>query len=144
MAEQTSGKVRISASSDAVEQVIADFDNYPVWTGGMGAPEVSARTESGLPATAAFTVSGGGINDRVTLNYEWSDGQVSWHLVSAQSIAALDGTYLWREVEGATEVEYRLTLELKAALPSFLRTIAEKTIIMNALQGLKKRVEAVA
>jgi hypothetical protein len=56
-------------------------------------------------------------------------------------LRALDGAYELTEVEGGTEVVYRLSAELAIPLIGMLKRKGEKILIDTALKGLKKRVE---
>ena len=57
-------------------------------------------------------------------------------------LRSLDGAYVLRETGGgATEVTYRLALDLAIPLIGMLKRRGEKILIDTALKGLKKRVE---
>ena len=132
----------IEAAAERVVSVISAVENYPEWTEGMRDVVVHSRDASGKPLEASFDIAGGPITDHVTLRYQWLEDNVSWHLVEGKSIKTLDGRYSWRSTGEKTEVTYELAVDLSMGLPTFLRRTAEKTIIGNALQGLKKRVES--
>ncbi len=56
----------------------------------------------------------------------------------------LDGSYhLAPAGEDSTEIEYRLTVEVKVPLPGFVKRRAEGRIMGTALRELKARVEHV-
>ena len=102
-----------------------------------------------------FTLSAGAIKDTYVLEYDWDvaedgTGVVSWHLVTAQVLKALNGSYTLEDVtaEGATveggvstAVTYRLSVDVKIPMLGMLKRKAEKVIIDTALTELKKRVE---
>jgi hypothetical protein len=56
----------------------------------------------------------------------------------------LEGSYLLAPRGDATEVTYRLAVELSIPMIGMLRRRAEKVIIDSALKGLKKRAESLA
>ena len=68
-------------------------------------------------------------------------GSVSWHLVRANLLKGLNGTYTLDRVTGGTKVTYDLEVELTMPMIGLLKRKAEKHIINLALSELKKRVE---
>jgi len=143
MAEQTEGATEIRATPAEIMEVITDFDAYPEWAGVKSA-EVKRRDTRGRPSEVAMAVSQMGVDARYTLAYRYAakDGGVSWTTKEATgAVKDITGEYVLEPAEGATEVTYRLTLELGISLPGFLRRQAEKQVINTALGGLKKRVE---
>ena len=84
------------------------------------------------------------VKDTYTLAYTWDgDASVSWSLVEAQMLTAMEGSYRLRADEpSSTTVEYVLTLDLKIPMIGLLRRKAEKVITDTALKELKRRVEA--
>jgi hypothetical protein len=67
---------------------------------------------------------------------------VSWHLVEGNMLKAMQGAYILRTIDEATEVTYRLAVDVAIPMIGMLRRRAEKVIIDSALKGLKKRVES--
>ena len=89
-----------------------------------------------------FSLDVSPIKDEYTLAYEWDgDRQVTWTLVEGKMLRMLDGAYVLRERDGATEVTYRLALDVSIPLIGMLKRKGEKILIDTALKGLKKRVE---
>ena len=90
-----------------------------------------------------FSLDVSPIKDEYTLAYEWDgDRQVTWTLVEGKMLRMLDGAYVLRERDGATEVTYRLALDVSIPLIGMLKRKGEKILIDTALKGLKKRVES--
>lgn len=143
MAERTSSTITVDASAAAVMAEIADLESYPEWTGSVKSVTVLSRDADGRPVQAEFVLDAGVIKDTYTLEYGWqNDQQVTWTLVTAQMLTAMDGTYRLRpHAGGGTDVEYELTLDLKMPMIGLLRRKAEKVITDTALKELKKRVE---
>jgi hypothetical protein len=103
---------------------------------------VLERDDDGRPRRATFVLDAGVVKDTYTLEYAWhDDSQVSWSLVEAQMLTAMEGSYTLTEADGGTTVEYVLTLDLKIPMIGLLRRKAEKVITDTALKELKKRVE---
>ena len=70
-------------------------------------------------------------------------GSVSWSLVRAGVLTALNGTYaLTGKAKGPTKVTYDLEVDLKIPMIGMLKRKAEKVIVDTALKGLKQRVES--
>jgi ribosome-associated toxin RatA of RatAB toxin-antitoxin module len=150
MADRTESSIVVDATPGDVLDVIADFDAYPEWTGAVRQAEVLEEDEDGWARTVRFVLDAGALRDSYTLAYTWDVtdagiGTVSWTLVEAGILKAMDGSYLLRPVPGAgddgTEVTYRLSVEVKMPMLGMLRRKAEKTIIDTALKELKKRAE---
>jgi ribosome-associated toxin RatA of RatAB toxin-antitoxin module len=143
MSEQTSSTIEIEAPAEAVMNEIADLESYPEWTGSVKAVQVLERGTDGRPSRATFVLDAGVVKDTYTLAYTWSgNDSVSWTLVEAQILTAMDGSYqLSGGAAGTTQVEYVLTLDLKMPMIGMLRRKAEKVVTDTALKELKRRVE---
>ena len=155
MADRTESSIVIDAAPGAILDVIADFDRYPEWAGQVKKVALISEDGDGWADQVEFTLSAGAIKDTYVLEYDWDvaddgTGVVSWHLVTAQVLKALNGSYTLEDVtaEGATvedgvstAVTYRLSVDVKIPMVSMLKRKAEKVIIDTALTELKKRVE---
>jgi ribosome-associated toxin RatA of RatAB toxin-antitoxin module len=143
MAEQTSSSITIAAPPATVMAVIADFESYPDWATGVKEAEVLSSFDDGRAEQVRFVLNAPPIKDTYTLEYDWTgDKQVSWKLVEASVLKALDGQYaLTPSGESQTEVTYRLRVDVAIPMIGMLKRRAEKVIIDTALKGLKQRVE---
>jgi hypothetical protein len=146
MAAQTESSITIAAPPDAVMAVIADMAAYPTWSDEVKEVEVESVHEDAArrPAQVRFVLDAGAIKDEYTLAYEWDDDRaVRWTLVRAGMLTAMDGAYLLAgRPDGATDVTYRLLVDVKIPMIGMIKRKAEKVIVDRALKGLKKRVEA--
>lgn len=146
MADRTESSIVVHAEPIQVLDVIADFPAYPEWTGAVRDAEVLGRDGNGRAEQVRFVLDAGAIRDTYTLAYEWdfdsdSTGTVSWTLVEAELLRAMDGAYRLRRHPEGTEVVYLLTVDLRMPMLGMLRRKAEKVIIDTALNELRKRVE---
>lgn len=147
MADRTESSIVVDADPTGVLDVIADFGAYPDWTGAVREVDVLQEFDDGRARQVRFVLDAGALKDTYTLAYEWdfdgdSTGTVSWTLVEAGVLKAMDGAYrLRRHVPGGTEVTYMLSVDLRMPMLGMLRRKAEKVIIDTALKELKKRVE---
>ena len=146
MADRTESSIVVDAAPGDVLDVIADFDAYPEWTGAVQEAQVVEEYEDGWASQVRFTLDAGVLKDTYTLAYEWDvdengEGTVSWSLVEATVLKAMDGSYRLRAAGGGTEVTYTLAVDLRVPMLGMLRRKAEKVIIDTALNELKKRVE---
>ncbi len=151
MADRTESRITIDASPAVVLDVIADFDAYPEWTGAVKATETLAADADGWAEQVRFVLDAGAIKDTYVLGYDWQvrqdgSGTVSWQLVEAQVLKAMEGSYVLEASGGGsgsgTDVTYRLMVDLKIPILGMLRRKAEKVIIDTALNELKKRAES--
>jgi ribosome-associated toxin RatA of RatAB toxin-antitoxin module len=146
MADRTESSIVVDAAPDRVLDVIADFDAYPEWTGAVRSAEVLEEDEDGWARTVRFVLDAGSLRDTYTLAYTWDvaedgTGVVSWTLVEAGILKAMDGAYRLATRGAGTAVTYQLSVEVKMPMLGMLRRKAEKTIIDTALKELKKRAE---
>lgn len=144
MAEQTTSNILIESEPPAVMEVIADFAAYPQWAQGVKKAEVVKAGSAGRPEQVHFDLDAAPVRDSYTLAYEWSgDESVTWTLVEAKLLTAMDGAYLLENrSDGSTQVTYRLSVEIAIPMIGMLKRRAEKVIIDTALKGLKQRVES--
>lgn len=156
MADRTESSIVIAAGAGAVLDVIADFDRYPEWAGEVKRVAVISEDGDGWADQVEFTLSAGAVKDTYVLEYDWDvaengTGVISWTLVSAQVLKAMNGSYTLEDatsgdgsLEGngpSTAVTYRLSVDVKIPMLGMLKRKAEKVIIDTALKELKKRVE---
>ncbi len=151
MADRTVSSTVIDATPADVLEVIADFEQYPDWTGAVKQVTVLERLPDGRGSKVRFVLDAGAIRDTYVLEYTWSfdedfdklgTGTLSWSLVESTVLKALDGAYVLSAVDGGTDVRYSLAVDLRIPMLGMLRRKAEKAIIDAALNELKKRVES--
>ncbi|MDC5696723.1 SRPBCC family protein [Intrasporangium calvum] len=147
MAERTESSIVIDATPGEVLDVIADFEAYPEWAGEVKHVTILAEEGDGWADQVEFTLDAGAIKDTYVLDYEWDidedgTGVLSWSLVRASVLKAMNGSYTLEDVGGRTKVTYRLTVDVKVPMIGLLKRKAEKVIVDTALKELKKRAEA--
>jgi ribosome-associated toxin RatA of RatAB toxin-antitoxin module len=140
--ELSRSSIVINADPAAVMKVIADFPSYPQWITFIQAVEVLDSDETGRPTVVRFVLDAGVVVDDYALAYTWADDEVSWQLVRATSIKAMDGSYQLKPTEGGTEVAYALSIDIDMPLLGVFKRKAEQVLIDTALRALKVRVEA--
>ncbi len=144
MSEATESTITIEAPFAEVAAVVADLTKYPEWSSAIKRVEVLESDAEGRPTKAKLVVDAGPMRDAVTLQYDWSlaPAQLSWTLLDAELLTAMDGTYSLVETEDdVTEVTYRLEVDVAMPMLSMLKRKAEKAVVDVALKELKKRVE---
>lgn len=145
MADQTRSSISIAADPAAVMAVIADFDSYPTWATGVKSATVLSSDPAGRAREVAFVLDAAPIRDDYTLLYDWDDDwSVSWSLVEAKMLKAMQGAYVLTPTGDATDAAYQLTVDLSIPMIGMLKRKGEKVIIDSALKGLKARVESLA
>lgn len=142
MTELSRSSIVVNADPAAVMKVIADFASYPQWITFIQAVEVLDSDETGRATVVRFVLDAGVVVDDYALAYTWADDEVSWQLVRATSIKAMDGSYRLTPVAGGTEVDYALSIDIDMPLLGVFKRKAEQVLIDTALRALKVRVEA--
>ena len=147
MADRTESSIDIAASPGEVLDVIADFPSYPDWATEVKKVTVLTEEGDGWADQVEFTLDAGAIKDTYVLDYDWDvktngTGVVSWSLVQANVLKAMNGSYtLASSGKDQTTMTYRLAVDVKIPMLGMLKRKAEKVIIDTALKELKKRVE---
>jgi carbon monoxide dehydrogenase subunit G len=144
MPEESTQSITIDADPAQIMAVIADFENYPVWTGSVKKAEVLDVGPDGRARRVAFSLDAGIIRDQYELAYVWTDDEkVEWHLTSGQMMRAQQGSYTLRP-SGAdrTDVTYSLAVDLVIPMLGLLKRKAERVVMDTALKELKRRVES--
>lgn len=146
MADRTESDITIAADPGPVLDVIADFEAYPQWAGEVKKVTILSEDGDGWADEVEFELDAGVIKDTYTLKYTWDvaedgTGVVSWTLVRAGLLKALDGSYRLASAGKGTKVTYKLVVDVKIPMLGMLKRKAEKTIVDTALKELKKRVE---
>ena len=147
MADSTRSTITIDAPPSEIIDVIADLEAYPEWVKDMKHVEILSEDGDGWPDRARFTLDAGPIKDTYSLDYTWEVdedglGAVSWTLVEATFLKAMDGTYTLEQVgEGQTHVIYDLAVDINIPMLGMIKRKAAKVITDTALKELKKRCE---
>ena len=148
MSDSTRSTIEIAAAPGAVLDVIADFEAYPEWAGQVKKVTVLTEDGDGWADQVEYVLDAGAIKDTYVLTYDWDQitedgtGSVSWALVRATVLTALNGTYTLTSNDAGTLVEYQLEVDVRIPMIGMLKRKAEKIIIDTALKELKKRVES--
>jgi ribosome-associated toxin RatA of RatAB toxin-antitoxin module len=140
VADQTSASIDIAAQPDDVMAVIADFEHYPDWVDSMKSAEVLSSV-AGRAKTVRMVLDHTLVKDNYVLAYDWKPQAVSWKLIEGNMLRVMDGSYRLKPNGAKTTVTYTLTVDVNLPMIGMFKRKAEKTIIDNALKGLKKRVE---
>jgi hypothetical protein len=141
--DESTQSITIDADPAEVMAVIADFPNYPVWTGSVKQAEVLETGPDGRARRVSFVLDAGILRDQYELVYDW-EGQlrVEWRLTQGQMMRAQHGSYTLRsEGPGRTHVTYSLTVDLSIPMLGLLKRKAERVVMDTALKELKRRVE---
>ncbi len=147
MAARTESSTVIDASPARVLDVIADFERYPEWAAQVKQVRVLAEEGDGWADQVEFTLDAGAIKDTYVLDYDWEVGEdgtgvVSWMLVRATVLKALNGSYTLAAEGARTRLTYRLSVDVTIPMLGVLKRKAEKVVIETALSELRKRAES--
>jgi ribosome-associated toxin RatA of RatAB toxin-antitoxin module len=149
MAESVSESIKINASPEEVMAVIADLAEYPNWSDGFTSVEIITTHGDGAAKDAAFSISTPVGKDVYEISYVWTGSEsVSWKLNADEAgkpkssmMKKLIGSYTLRPDGDGTKVTYELEIDPKIPMMGFMKKKAAATIVDQALNGLKKRVE---
>jgi Polyketide cyclase / dehydrase and lipid transport len=144
MPDESTESITIDAGPADVMAVIADFANYPEWTGSVTSAEVVEVGSDGRARRVAFALDAGIIRDHYELAYVWTgDEKVEWRLTHGQMMRTQHGSYTLRaDGPGRTHVTYSLSVDLIIPMLGLLKRKAERVVMDTALRALKKRVES--
>jgi hypothetical protein len=144
MPEESTQSITIDADPADVMAVIADFANYPEWTGSVKKADVLDVGMDGRARRVEFNLDAGIVRDQYELCYVWSgDDKVEWDLSKGQMMRGQHGSYTLRSDEpGRTYVTYSLSVDLIIPMLGLLKRKAERVVMDTALKELKKRVES--
>ncbi len=137
----------VNAPPDICYEVVCDFDAYLDWASDLKEVTVLERDGQGRASRVSFRAAGIGRSNHYTLDYDYSKapGEISWVQSAGDLTSRLDGAYAFEATtNGATEVCYKLAVELKFPLPAFVKRRAESKILSTALRSLKARAESKA
>jgi hypothetical protein len=144
MPDASTQSITIDAEPADVMAVIADFANYPQWTGSVKHAEVLDVGADGRAKRVAFTLDAGIVRDQYELAYVWTDdARVEWQLCEGEMMRAQNGSYeLVPDGTGHTHVTYSLEVDLSIPMLGRLKRKAERVVMDVALKELKIRVES--
>ena len=102
-----------------------------------------ASDEQGRATKVEMSIKAGQVKDRVTLDYDWSQGDntVVFTLDEADMLTKMSGSYSVEPLGDETKVTYELSVELSIPVPAMMRHKAEKETIDLALKELKAHLE---
>jgi len=141
MGDRTEAALVIDAPAAAILDVVADVERYPEWANGIKEAEVLETAPDGRPAQARFRIDAGPVKDEYVIAYTWAEDGVTWSLVRASVLTAMDGAYTLSPADGGTEVGYRLTVDLAMPMLGLIKRKAERAVVDTALKDLRRRVE---
>ena len=97
MPDESTQSIVIDADPSQIMAVIADFANYPLWTGSVKQARVVEEGPDGRARRVAFNLDAGIVRDQYELAYVWTgDELVEWDLVEGQMMRAQHGSYRLR------------------------------------------------
>ena len=147
MPDQATERTTIDVPPADVLGVALDIERYPEWARDVKEATVTERDADGRPLRVAFRAAAMGHSARYTLRYDYGEQplRMAWVLEHGDIVRRLDGEYVFEPLEndhGATEVTYKLVVELAVPLPGFIKRRAESKIMTTALDELKRRCES--
>lgn len=145
MEEQVAERMIIRGAPDECFAVLTAFERYPEWAADIKAVHIEERDAEGRAVLVDFRAAALGRSTSYTLRYDYSGApdELSWVQTAGDLTRRLDGSYhLSSAGEGATEIVYKLVVDLKVPLPGFVKRRAENRIMGTALRELKAVVES--
>jgi len=141
--EAVSSEITIAAPSDAILDVLTDFESYPQWARSVKDARVLASDDAGRAATVEFTVTPGPLpRMRYVLRYTYEPTGIAWDYVEGD-LRDISGSYELQAGDDGTSVTYHLSIDPGTIpLPGFVKARAAREITRVALKELKKRVES--
>lgn len=145
MAQQVRGERELEATAELVWSVITDLEAYPAWTEGVEQVVVLERDDDDYPLRARFSLRTPLGEIGYVLSYRYDDSSIRWELSEGTTVTRLDGGYTITEPSpGRTHVVYELEVDVDLPVPGLLKQRAARTILEQGLDGLVRRVAALA
>ena len=145
MTDRATESTTIAAAPDTVLAILLDFPRYPEWAKDLKSVEVLGVDDQGRATQVKFRAAGFGRSTSYTLTYDHSEPHVlAWVLSEGDIMRKLDGRYVLSPVEGGTQVDYELEVELVIPLPGFIKNRSQGKIMHTALGELKAFAERTA
>ena len=143
MSDFTSNTAIIEAPVADVRPLLFDPSTYTSWSTAIREVKVLASDEQGRATKVEMSIKAGQVKDRVTLDYDWSQGDntVVFTLDEADMLTKMSGSYSVEPLGDETKVTYELSVELSIPVPAMMRHKAEKETIDLALKELKAHLE---
>lgn len=145
MAQRVRGERDLDVPAELVWSVLTDLEAYPSWTEGVHEVVVLERDADDYPLRARFSLRTP-LGDIVyVLDYRYDDSSMRWSLAEGTTVTLLDGGYTITEpASGRTHVVYELEVDVDLPVPGLLKQRAARTILEQGLDGLARRVAALA
>ena len=143
--ERTAEQMVIAGPPERCFAVVTDVEAYPSWVADVKHVEVLERDAEGRALVVAYRAGAFGRSTNYVLAYDYSGApeEISWVQREGDITSRLDGSYRFEpNGEGGTRVSYSLAVELRVAMPGFVRRRAEGHILHAAIRDLKARVES--
>ena len=143
MSDSTSATVLIEAPAASVRELLFDPATYTTWSSAIREVKVLASDANGRATKIEMVIKAGQLKDRVTLDYDWSQGEntVAFTLDEADMLTEMSGSYTVESVGDECKVTYALTVALSIPVPAMMRHKAEKETVDLALKELKAHCE---
>ena len=143
--ERTAEAMVIAGTPEQCFAVVADVERYPEWVADVKEVSVRERDGEGRPAVVAYRAGAFGRSTSYVLVYDYAGAprELSWTQRDGDITSRLDGRYTFSPAgDGATEVRYELSVELRVPIPGFVKRRAEAHILHAAIRDLKARIES--
>ncbi len=149
MTQSASHSIAVAASPQVCLEVITEVERYPQWICEIKEVKILARGDEGLPSRVFFRVGAMGRSVSYTLDYYYGSNplRVAWRLMEGTLLRRLDGEYRFIPVPSdpsATDLHFRLEVDMLTKMPGFVTRRAEQRIINSAIDGVRNRAEQIA
>jgi hypothetical protein len=140
MAVKDAREVVIEATPEEIIGVIADVEATPTWSPQYQEAVILQSYPDGRPKQVEMTVKAAGLTDVMVIEYTWTDGGVSWTLVSSGQLKAQDASYTLTPDGDKTRVRFDMAIDLSIPMPGFILKRTLKGGMETATDGLRKQV----
>ena len=139
MSDFSAASLMIEAPAEKVRALLFDPTSYPTWSTAIREVKVLASDSEGRATKVEMSIKAGQLKDRVTLDYDRSQGaeSVTFTLDDADMLTEMSGSYKVEAVGDECKVTYELGVALSIPVPAMMRHKAEKETIDLALKELK-------
>ena len=130
-----------AATADVVFAAVADFADYPRWSGNVLEANVLETGDDGRASVVEFVTDAKVRKIRYVLRYHWEPPTRIWWDYVEGDAKSVEGEYVLEPVDEGIAITYRLAIDPGRFLPGPVKKILVDSVMKGSVKDLKQRVE---